>query len=203
MSSEEQSERMARLSQADAAFASACLSLAQHSAVSAETLQSMHFCLEVPPPPFAIKMVTLSLSLTAVRLFQDPTRLVAHERSCLIQGVNMALRVSRDSLDLIAILSVSPLSCLEYRSQLVSIGLFSDGSMNDLSQVQEGLLVTCNQVLGRTHDALARAYAPRGDMENAMLHAQKALDIVRSNYGDGHLVVAHQRRRLELLAAGL
>ncbi|EIE25620.1 hypothetical protein COCSUDRAFT_83627 [Coccomyxa subellipsoidea C-169] len=115
MSSEEQIERMARLSQADAAFASACLSLAQHSAVSAETLQSMHFCLEV----------------------------------------------------------------------------------------QEVLLVTSNQVLGRTHDALARAYGPRGDTENAMLHAQKALDIVRSNYGDGHLVVAHQRRRLELLAAGL
>lgn len=67
-------------------------------------------------------------------------------------------------------------------------------------QVQESVLVPGNQVLGRTHDALARAHAQHGDKQHARLHAQRALEIVTENFGGGHPVVAHQSERLQSLA---
>lgn len=64
-------------------------------------------------------------------------------------------------------------------------------------QVQEDLLTPTNQVLGRTHDALARAHAQHGNADHARVHAHRALAIVSANYGDCHHVTQHQRGRLE------
>lgn len=67
--------------------------------------------------------------------------------------------------------------------------------------MQEGVLAPSNQVLGRTHDAVARAHAEHGDADVARLHASKALQIVTAAYGDGSLVASSQRRRLDWLLA--
>ncbi|BDA41604.1 probable SET and MYND domain-containing protein 4 [Coccomyxa sp. Obi] len=109
MAAEEQAERMARLSQADAAYNRACSLLSQTGVVSAEAINLMGSCLKV----------------------------------------------------------------------------------------QEDLLAPNNQVLGRTHDALARAHAQHGDADRARMHAQRGLAIVSANYGDRHHVTQHQRSRLE------
>lgn len=63
--------------------------------------------------------------------------------------------------------------------------------------MQEDLLVPNNQVLGRTHDALARAHAQHGNAVRARVHAQRAVAIVSANYGNCQHIIQHQSSRLE------
>jgi TfoX/Sxy family transcriptional regulator of competence genes len=61
-----------------------------------------------------------------------------------------------------------------------------------VDQVQEQLLVHTNQLLGRTHHALAEAFLQLGDAHRAVYHARLALAVVTASYGEGALPVAHQ-----------
>lgn len=64
-------------------------------------------------------------------------------------------------------------------------------------QIQESVLVHTNQVMGRTHDALARAYLQQGDARAALPHARAAVAAVTAAYGHCTLPIAHQSLPLQ------
>ena len=67
---------------------------------------------------------------------------------------------------------------------------------NTALQLQREELAASNQVLGRTHDALADALAEQGDAHAAAGHARGAAEAVLAAYGEGSLAAAHQRQKL-------
>jgi hypothetical protein len=71
-----------------------------------------------------------------------------------------------------------------------------------LLQVQQAELAASNQVLGRTHDALADALERQGDTRGAAAHARSAVQAVLAAYGEGSLQLAHQRLKLSAVLRG-
>lgn len=63
-------------------------------------------------------------------------------------------------------------------------------------QVQQEELAVSNQVLGRTHDALADVLAGQGDMHAAVGHARTAVEVVLAAFGEGSFAVAYQQQKL-------
>jgi hypothetical protein len=60
------------------------------------------------------------------------------------------------------------------------------------SQVQSSLLANSNQMLGRTHDALAHVYTTLGDAASAVKHAKAACETVYRSFGPASVQASHQ-----------
>jgi hypothetical protein len=64
-----------------------------------------------------------------------------------------------------------------------------------LAQVHAQVLVSTNQVLGRTHATLAEALVEQKDIERAATHATAAVLCVRSAYGEASQVAVQEEER--------